>query len=53
MLADVQLNVRISRELKEAIELAAMRDQRSLSSLIKKLLTDHCRKQGIIISKQK
>lgn|SRR5262249_22736572 len=54
MLADVQLNIRISRELKDAIELAARRDQRSLSGLIKKLLTDHCRKQGIkIIGREK
>jgi predicted HicB family RNase H-like nuclease len=46
-----QVNFRIDPDLKRAAELAALRDRRSLSSLIKKLLTDYCREQGIEIGK--
>jgi hypothetical protein len=43
-----QINMRIDPELKEAAERAAADDRRSLSSLIEKLLTDHCRNQGLL-----
>jgi predicted HicB family RNase H-like nuclease len=46
-----QVNFRVDPDLKRAAELAALRDRRSLSSLIKKLLTDYCREQGIEIGK--
>jgi predicted HicB family RNase H-like nuclease len=48
-----QVNFRIDPDLKEAAELAASRDRRSLSGLIKKLLTDYCREQGVEIGKPK
>ncbi|BCH55975.1 hypothetical protein RvVAR031_35850 [Agrobacterium vitis] len=35
------INVRISPQLKDAAEKAAKADQRSLTSLIEKLLSDH------------
>lgn len=40
------LNLRIAPALKAAAEKAAADDQRSLSSLIEKLLTDHVRDRG-------
>jgi predicted HicB family RNase H-like nuclease len=48
-----QINFRIDPDLKEAAELAALRDRRSLSGLIKKLLIDYCHEQGIEIGKPK
>jgi predicted HicB family RNase H-like nuclease len=48
-----QINFRVDPDLKEAAEEAALRDRRSLSGLIKKLLTDYCRQQGIEIEKRK
>jgi hypothetical protein len=39
--------------MEEAAELAAERDRRSLSGLIKKLLTDYCREEGIEIGKRR
>jgi hypothetical protein len=44
--AIVQLRLRPS--LKQAAERAAADDQRSLTSLIEKLLTDHLRKKGYL-----
>lgn len=41
-----QINLRISPSLKEAADRAAAADQRSLTSLIEKLLTEHLRKNG-------
>jgi hypothetical protein len=41
-----QVNLRISAELKEAAERAAEADQRSLTSLIEKLLVDHLKTTG-------
>jgi predicted HicB family RNase H-like nuclease len=46
-----QINFRIDPELKKAAEEAAFRDRRSLSGLIKKLLMDYCRDEGIEIGK--
>jgi predicted HicB family RNase H-like nuclease len=44
----VQVNLRISPELKEAAEAAAAADHRSLTSLVAKLLTDYCRATGYL-----
>lgn len=43
-----QINLRISPSLKDAADRAAEADQRSLTSLIEKLLTDHLRKSGFL-----
>jgi hypothetical protein len=43
-------NLKIAPELKEAAEQAAKDDQRSLTSLVEKLLTDHCRRKGYLES---
>jgi hypothetical protein len=40
------LNIYVSPELKAAAMRAARADQRSLTSLVEKLLTDHCRETG-------
>lgn len=42
------LNLRVAPDLKDAAERAAEADQRSLTSLVEKLLTDHCRKNGFL-----
>lgn len=42
------LNLRISPSIKEAAERAADADQRSLTSLVEKLLTDHLRSGGYL-----
>jgi hypothetical protein len=42
----VQVNLRIAPELKAAAERAAADDHRSLTSLIVKLLSDHCKATG-------
>jgi hypothetical protein len=44
----LQFNMRMRPELKEAAERAAADDQRSIASLIEKLLTDYCREQGFL-----
>jgi hypothetical protein len=44
-----QVNLRIEPSLKAAAEKAAGDDQRSLTSLIEKLLTDYLRKRGYIL----
>jgi len=43
-----EINLRIRPKLKEAARKAAELDQRSLSSLIERLLTEHCRKVGTL-----
>jgi hypothetical protein len=43
-----QVNLRIKPSLKQAAERAAQDDQRSLTSLIEKLLTDHLKKKGYL-----
>jgi hypothetical protein len=42
------LNLRIDPAIKIAAEKAAADDQRSLTSLVEKLLADHLRKQGYL-----
>jgi predicted HicB family RNase H-like nuclease len=42
------LNIYVAPELKEAAMRAAKADQRSLTSLIEKLLTDYCRATGFL-----
>jgi hypothetical protein len=46
-----QVNLRIQPSLKEAADKAAAADQRSLTSLVEKLLTDHLRKKGYLKAK--
>ncbi|MBX9588841.1 MAG: hypothetical protein K2X43_06025 [Hyphomonadaceae bacterium] len=43
-----QLNFYVSEELKDAAVAAAEADQRSLTSLCEKLLTDYCRAEGFL-----
>ena len=43
-----QLNFYVSEELKGAAVAAAEADQRSLTSLLEKLLTDYCRENGFL-----
>ena len=43
-----QVNLRLRPELKSAAETAAADDQRSLTSLVEKLLTDFLRKKGYL-----
>jgi len=45
-----QVNLRLHPELKSAAEAAAADDQRSLTSLVEKLLTDFLRKKGYLKS---
>lgn len=40
------INIRVDESLKEAAEQAAKEDQRTLTSLIEKLLMDHLRQLG-------
>jgi hypothetical protein len=47
-----QVNLRIEPSLKAAAEKAAKDDQRSLTSLIEKLLTEHLRRRGYLQSSQ-
>jgi hypothetical protein len=42
------LNIYVAPELKAAAMRAAKADQRSLTSLVEKLLTDHCRATGYL-----
>jgi predicted HicB family RNase H-like nuclease len=44
------LNIYVSPELKAAAMRAAQADQRSLTSLVEKLLTDYCRATGYLPS---
>jgi len=47
-LKTAQVNLRINPDLKAAADKAAANDQRSLTSLIEKLLTDHLKKNGYL-----
>jgi hypothetical protein len=42
------VNLRLKPSLKAAAEKAAEMDQRSLTGLIEKLLSDYCRKRGLL-----
>jgi len=42
------INVRIDPKLKKAARKAAELDQRTLSGLIERLLTEHCQKVGTL-----
>ena len=46
------LNVRISPSLKEALRIAAIRDHRSISNLLEKMIINHCNYNGITIPEQ-
>jgi hypothetical protein len=43
-----QVNLRIAPTLKEAADRAAADDQRSLTSLVEKLLTDYLKQKGYL-----
>lgn len=43
-----QVNLRITPSLKSAADAAAQADQRSLTSLVEKLLTDYLRENGFL-----
>jgi hypothetical protein len=47
-LKTAQINLRIDPKLKDAADRAAADDQRSLTSLIEKLLTDQLKKKGYL-----
>ncbi|MEY9295766.1 hypothetical protein ABIF21_000144 [Bradyrhizobium elkanii] len=47
-LKTAQVNLRIDPDLKALADKAAEADQRSLTSLIEKLLTDYLKKQGFL-----
>jgi hypothetical protein len=47
-----EINIRTDPKLKEAARKAAELDQRTLSSLIERLLTEHCRKAGTLKGRQ-
>lgn len=47
-----QVNLRITPSLKEAADRAAADDQRSLTSLVEKLLTGHLRQNGYLPTDQ-
>lgn len=47
---DAQVNLRIQPSLKAAAEKAASDDQRSLTSLVEKLLVEYLRKKGYLKS---
>jgi predicted HicB family RNase H-like nuclease len=46
-LKTAQMNLRLKPELKAMAERAAAADNRTLTSLIEKLLIDYCRKKGL------
>jgi hypothetical protein len=52
-LKTAQVNLRIDPDLKALADRAAAADQRSLTSLIEKLLTEHLRKAGFLKAKAK
>jgi hypothetical protein len=45
-----QVNLRLQPSLKAAAEKAAAADHRSLTGLVEKLLSDYCRKRGLLKS---
>ena len=46
------LNIRINPDLKEAIRIAAIRDNRSIANMVETLIIQHCQKTGISIPQQ-
>jgi len=46
------LNIRINPDLKEAIRIAAKRDNRSIANMLETLIIKHCQKAGISIPEQ-
>ena len=44
----VTINLRVTPEFKELLEKAAADDQRSLTGLIEKVMTDYFRKKGYL-----
>jgi hypothetical protein len=52
-LKTAQVNLRIDPDLKALADKAAAADQRSLTSLVEKLLTEHLRKNGFLKAKAK
>jgi hypothetical protein len=46
------LNLRVEPSIKEAIQIAAQRDQRSVANMIEVLIRQHCEQVGIVIPDQ-
>lgn len=46
------LNLRVDPAIKEAIRIAAIKDSRSIASMIEVLIRRHCEEVGIIIPEQ-
>ncbi len=46
------LNLRVEPNIKEAIQMAAQRDQRSVANMIEVLIRQHCEQVGIVIPDQ-
>ena len=46
------LNLRVEPSIKEAIQMAAQRDQRSVANMIEVLIRQHCEQVGIVIPDQ-
>ena len=46
------LNIRINPDIKEAIRIAAKRDNRSIANMIEALILKHCKAVGISIPEQ-
>ncbi|MBW8831284.1 MAG: hypothetical protein JF606_18040 [Burkholderiales bacterium] len=44
----VSISFRVTPEFKQLLEVAAAREQRSLTNLLEKLLFDHCRQLGVL-----
>ena len=44
----VSVSFRVTTEFKELLEVAAIREQRSRTNLLEKLLFDHCRQVGVL-----
>ena len=49
---EATLNLRINSDLKEAIRIAALRDNRSITNMIEVLIRKHCEEVGITIPEQ-
>ena len=49
---EATLNLRIDPDLKEAIRIAALRDNRSITNMIEVLIRRHCEEVGITIPEQ-
>jgi hypothetical protein len=51
-LKTAQVNLRIDPDLKALAEKAAAQDNRTLTSLVEKLLMDHLRRKGLLDSQR-